>query len=147
MNFADIFNPDRILLDRPAQNGEEVLRGLATLIPSVDSETVLQLVKEREEQCSTGVGNGIAIPHCRFGECRKASGSVLRLKEPVDFGAVDGRPVTLFFLIVGNEDDPKGHIRLLGKISRLAKNERTLRLLLETPSPESFFALLLENET
>jgi fructose-specific phosphotransferase system IIA component len=109
-------------------------------------ETVRQDVWARENQMSTGVGKGLALPHARSGAVRETAVAVAITRQPVDFDAIDGEPVRLIFLIVGPEAARTRHIRLLGRISRLMNRDEFRQALLSATSPEEVLEAFREAE-
>ena len=108
-------------------------------------EEPLRLLMEREEVHSTAMGGGVAFPHARWGECRNLVVAVARMKQEIDFGASDGGPVDMVFLLLGPEDDPGGHVRMLGKLARLVGRKEAMTGLREARD-EAGFRESLESE-
>src|SRR5690606_7781390 len=101
---------------------------------------------DREEVLSTGIGHGVAIPH---GKSSSVDGLVLVAgvtPEGVDFEALDGRPVHLFFLLVGPEAAAGQHVKALSRVSRLLRRESFRDRLISAPDAESFYSVLSEAE-
>ena len=84
---------------------------------NLDSDTVFDSLLERERLGSTGVGNGVAIPHCRLPGCSQTIGLLLKLAQPVDFQAIDKQPVDLVFALLVPEDNPNDHLQTLKAIA------------------------------
>ena len=87
----------------------------------------------REKLASTGVGNGIAIPHKLFQGVERSALALGRRREGIPFDAIDGAPATLLFLMVGPEGQPGEHLRLLSRLARLLRDQSLVRALLEAP--------------
>jgi PTS system nitrogen regulatory IIA component len=147
MQLTDFFSPDAVSLDLHARAKDDILAELVGLLrlDERSSETLLRMLQRRETLGSTGVGRGIAIPHCR-----SLVVSHLRLgyghrREPVDFQAIDGQPVSDFFLIVAPPTEVSNqYLPVLGKIAQFAKEADVPHRLASLPSPEAFFDLLRE---
>jgi len=125
----------RVLVDRAA-DGAEV----------ADRDEVLRAVMDREEVLSTGIGHGVAIPH---GKSSSVDGLVLVAgvtRQGVDFEALDGQPVHLFFLLVGPESAAGQHVKALSRISRLLRRESFRQRLIDAPDAETFYSVLAEAE-
>ncbi len=122
---------DLLVQDQCVGNGPEVLR----------------VVREREAVLSTGIGNGIAIPHGRSGACHALSLAAGVTKEPVPFDALDGEPVRLVFLLVGPEVEAGPHIKALSRISRLVRQPQLRESLAAASNEEEFFRALREAES
>jgi mannitol/fructose-specific phosphotransferase system IIA component (Ntr-type) len=122
MNVLDILEENCVALDLEIADKGELVSKLVGLLESAgvvtDREEVVQRVLEREKLMSTGIGGGVAIPHA---QCRGASRlaiALARTKAGVEFDALDGKPVRLFFMIIGPEEKG-GYVRILARISRL----------------------------
>jgi mannitol/fructose-specific phosphotransferase system IIA component (Ntr-type) len=97
MDFEDICQIVDTVVDLPVHNKRALLHDLAhraALVLKVDDDTVFSALLKREELGSTGVGNGVALPHVRLEQVKKPFGILARLKQPIDFDAIDGRPLT-----------------------------------------------------
>jgi mannitol/fructose-specific phosphotransferase system IIA component (Ntr-type) len=111
-----------------------------------DEDAVLQAVRERESILSTGIGHGVAIPHGKspsVPELRMAAG---RAASPVDFDALDGQPVALFFLLVGPETAAGPHIKALSRISRIVRRDDVRDRLIAASTPDEFLKALQDAE-
>jgi fructose PTS system EIIBC or EIIC component len=115
--LTDLLTPERIKIPLEARTKDELLRELVSVITHADriddADDVLRAVRDREAVLSTGIGNGVAIPHGKSSavpELRMAAGCTA---EPVDFDALDGNPVRLFFLLAGPETAAGPHIKAL----------------------------------
>jgi PTS system nitrogen regulatory IIA component len=138
-----------IIEDLQASDKTGVVRELAVLLQRrgkvQDAEEVVRVVLERESHGSTGIGDGIAIPHAKsrtVGDTVVAFGRSLR---GVDFQTLDGRPAHLFFLLVSPEDHPGDHLKMLARISRVLRNA-DLRERLRTCADSSEIQKLIADE-
>jgi mannitol/fructose-specific phosphotransferase system IIA component (Ntr-type) len=124
MNIRDFLSPDAITLDLHAGNKDSVLPELVGLLKPTPrmEETLLRLLRRREEHGSTGVGRGLAIPHCRSTEVHRVRLAFGRSEKGVDYRSLDGAPVHAFFLIVAPpaETVPQ-YLPILGKIASLGR--------------------------
>lgn len=148
MQLTDLLTPDRIKIPLEAATKDELLRELVGIVMKArtDQEEVLRAVREREAVLSTGIGNGVAIPHGKCAalpELRMAAGTA---NQPVEFDALDGEPVALLFLLVGPETAAGPHIKALSRISRLVRNDDVRRRLVAARSAEEFLNALHEAE-
>lgn len=150
MLLTELLTPDRIRIPLSARTKEELLRELVELVAQTaridDADDLLRAVREREEVLSTGIGNGVAIPHGRsasLGELALVAGVSA---EPVEFDALDGRPVRLFFLLVGPETAAGQHVKVLSRISRLLRQESFRDRLAAARSAAEFYQILSEAE-
>ena len=100
---------------------EEMVRAVATSPSVTDEAALLQAVREREQLLSTGIGLGIAIPHARIAAVERFVVGVGRCVQGVEFGSIDGKPVTIVVLIAGPQDAQKPYLELLAQISKRLK--------------------------
>lgn len=148
--LSDLITPDRIKIPLVSHDKDELLRELVEVVTRGggidDPEDVLRAVREREAVLSTGIGNGVAIPHGKSSavpDLRMAAGLT---REPVDFDALDGQPVRLFFMLVGPETAAGPHIKALSRISRLVRREEVRERLISTRDANEFLRALREAE-
>jgi mannitol/fructose-specific phosphotransferase system IIA component (Ntr-type) len=148
--LTDLLSPERIRIPLQSRSKDELLAELVELITREDHvddpADVLRAVREREAVLSTGIGNGVAIPHGKspaVPDLRMAAGLTA---EPVDFDALDGQPVRLFFMLVGPETAAGPHIKALSRISRLVRKESVRQRLVSARDPEDFYRALREAE-
>jgi len=147
--LTDLLTLDRIKIPLQATSKDELLRELVALLGNgsgMDQEDILRAVREREAVLSTGIGYGVAIPHGKSAavpDLRMAAG---RTSGPVDFDALDGRPVSLFFLLVGPESAAGPHIKALSRISRVVRREDVREQLIAAADRVAFMRALEEAE-
>ncbi len=147
MKLRDLFTPDTVKLEIDSDSKDEILKELIELLELDDkSEAILfKTLKRRENLGSTGIGKGIAIPHCRslvVEETRLAYG---RKSNGAEFQAIDGEPVHHFFLIVAPPLEVSNqYLPILGKIAQFAKDPDIPEKLLQIDSPDAFLTLLEE---
>ncbi len=145
MQLADFLDCDAIKTSLPAGNKRSLLQQLANLGAQrlgLDAATVLASVNEREQLGSTGFGHGVAIPHARIDGLERIYGLFARLGEPVDYKAIDGRPVDLVFLLLSPMDAGADHLKALASISRVTRDAGTLERLRGARSRDALAALL-----
>jgi mannitol/fructose-specific phosphotransferase system IIA component (Ntr-type) len=99
-------------------------------------------VLRREAVLSTGVGSGVALPHARLADFSGTALAFGRPLEPVDVGAVDGKPADLFFLLIADRRDPSTIVRILGRLARLCDNDDARTTLRTVQTPEQVIDLL-----
>jgi mannitol/fructose-specific phosphotransferase system IIA component (Ntr-type) len=147
--LTDLITIERIKIPLRATSKDELLRELVGLIGDgngIDQEDVLRAVREREAVLSTGIGYGVAIPHGKSAavpDLRMAAG---RTEGPVDFDALDGRPVSLFFLLVGPESAAGPHIKALSRISRIVRRDDVREQLIAASDQVEFMRALEDAE-
>lgn len=104
--------------------------------------TVLSALERREKDGSTGVGHGVAAPHARLRNLEKMYGVFVRLETPVDFGAMDEKPVDLLFALLSPADSTGDHLQALARISRVMRSEELRRQLRSASNADAIQALL-----
>lgn len=134
MNIAEIMNEKMVKLQLESKDKVSVIRELAELLNEngklYDKEKYIEAVLKREEEYSTGVGMGIAIPHGKSSAVKEPSIAFGRSIEGIDYGSLDGLPAQLFFIIAVPENSNDEHLRLLGQISRKLMHRETREKLL-----------------
>jgi mannitol/fructose-specific phosphotransferase system IIA component (Ntr-type) len=147
VRLCDLFTPETVRLDLASTTAQAVLADLVSLLrlDQQASDTLLRILRRREELGSTGVGRGIAIPHGRslvVGTVRLAYG---RCPAGIPYGAIDGRPVNHFFLIVAPPVEASNqYLPVLGRIAQFGKDPDVPERLNQLQTVEEFFALLEE---
>lgn len=147
MRLKDFFAPGAICLALEAATRDDVLRELVSLldVDAASAETLLRALQRRESLGSTGVGRGIAIPHCRSAVVERVRLAYGHRRDAVDYQAIDGQPVHDFFLIVAPPDEVVNlYLPVLGRIAQFAKDPDVPARLAALTAPEEFLALLDE---
>jgi PTS system nitrogen regulatory IIA component len=145
MKLVDFFGKDEISLNLKASDKDEVLREMVALLDlDSDAEEILhKLLKKRENLGSTGIGKGVAIPHCRSLVVDRLRVAYGRRPQGVDFDAVDGKLVHHLFLIVAPPVEISNqYLPVLGKIAQFCKNPKNLQKLDQLDSTNGFFEVL-----
>ena len=146
MHLADFLDCDAIKTSLPGGNKRSLLQQLANLGAQrlgLDSTAVLTSLNEREQLGSTGFGHGVAIPHARIEGLERIYGLFARLGEPVDYKAIDGKPVDLVFLLLSPMDAGADHLKALASISRVTRDAGILERLRGARSRDALAALLM----
>lgn len=151
MKIVDILKPVFIKLPLNSSTKPDSIKELLASISRNDiirdQEKVLNAVFEREKIMSTGVGNGVAIPHCKHSDCKEFAIALGISKEGVDFDAIDKKPANIIFLLIGPEDQPGIHIRLLSRISRIISKDEVRQNVLKCETPQQLHDLLSVEES
>lgn len=151
MLLTELLSVERIRIPLQARTKDELLEELVSVCADCndieDREDVLRAVREREAVLSTGIGHGVAIPHGKSAAVSQLRMAAGRSAEPVDFDALDGEPVSLFFLLVGPESAAGPHIKALSRISRLVRQDEVRQRLIAAQTPEEFLHTLQEAES
>jgi len=146
MNLLDILSPESIIVDLKGESKEEIITELVNSLPVGDAITdrdqVLQAVLDREKIMSTGIGDGIAIPHGKSAAVTELVAAMGTQRRGMDFDALDGEPAYVFFLLVSPANVSGPHIKALARISRLLKNDEFKKKLIEADSAEEIIATI-----
>jgi PTS system nitrogen regulatory IIA component len=147
MDLQSLTRPELMFSDVPGSDPPTILQALAESVVGagaapVEAKELYAKLWEREELGSTGIGSGIAIPHCKLARGREVVLAVAVSREPVEFDALDRQPVRLFFVLVSPEGAPAEHLKALAAVSRWVKVEDHVQGLLSAGSPDAMFALL-----
>jgi PTS system nitrogen regulatory IIA component len=145
MRLKDFFSPDAVSLALKGESKDDVLRELISLL-HLDEKSdgmLFKMLKRRENLGSTGIGRGIAIPHCRSLVVNRLRVAFGRKPEGMDFRAIDEKPVYNFFLIVAPPLEVSNqYLPVLGKIAQFAKEPDVPERLAKLKTPEEFMELL-----
>lgn len=149
MNVSEVLKKERIALDLEAKSKEEALAALTELLYKsgviADRDGFMKDVLGREEVSTTGIGNGIAIPHGKSANVSETSVAVAKLKNEVEWQSVDDKPVKFIVLLAVNENDRTGvHVKLLSQMARKLASEETCKRLLEAKSGEEIVNIFSE---
>ena len=140
MKIVDILSEDLIVPALASENRdgvlEELVGGIVRVNPTISAAAALRVLIAREDIGSTGVGQGLAIPHAKLGALRRAVACFGRSSRGVDFGARDGEPCYLFMGLLAPEGNAGVHLKALARASRLFKEAAFLRALREAPAEE-----------
>ena len=147
MEINDLLVPEGVVADLKATSKKQALQDLAKRAAEVSGlheRAIFDVLMERERLGTTGVGNGIAIPHGKLASLDRLHGLFARLEQPIDFHAIDERPVDLIFVLLAPENAGADHLKALARISRLLRNNGICDKLRGTDSAEALFAILTE---
>lgn len=145
MDLCDLFTPEAVIPSLKASSKKQLLQVLASHaapITGLSEQVIFDIVLQRERLGSTGVGNGIAIPHGRITGLGQVYGLFARLEEPIEFDAADDQPVDLVFLLLAPEDAGASHLKALARVSRQLRNEAVAVKLREAGSAEQLHEIL-----
>lgn len=148
MKLSDFVIRESIIVDLQATSKKEAIREMvgslhqAGRLADGDVESVIQAILEREDLGSTGIGQGVAVPHTRHATVSELIGTVALSRRGVEFKALDGEPVNIFFLLVSPQKQPGDHLRALENISRHLKNERFVSFLRQAQDRQQVIQVL-----
>ena len=146
MQLADFLDCDAIKTALPGGNKRSLMKQLADLAAQrigLEPAAVLAALTEREQLGSTGFGQGVAIPHAKIDALPQIYGLFARLSDPVDYKAIDGRPVDLIFVLLSPPDAGADHLKALAAISRVTRDGATLERLRGARSRDALAAVLM----
>lgn len=150
VKITELLRKEYILERLKAKNKEEVLAELAGVFArgaiKFDSGAMLRALLEREKLGSTGIGDGIAIPHGKFAGLNEILVAFGRSRAGIAFEALDGKPVHLFFLLMAPENSAGQHLKVLAKISRMLKDGAFRKRLLEARMHDDLVRVITEKD-
>jgi len=149
VQLGELIRTECILLDADVSHKEALFGLLVQRLEHeglvTDPDDVLSSLREREKVMSTGIGGGVAIPHAQSEGARQLTVAIARPARPLEFGALDGMPVDLIFLVVG-PPQRGGFIRILARISRLLCDGEIHARILRASTPEGVYRIIAEQE-
>jgi nitrogen PTS system EIIA component len=150
MKITGILRNEFVLEDLKAKNKREVLTELVGVMakaePNADPEAMLHVLLEREKLGSTGIGEGIAIPHGKLAGLEQMVVAFGRSREGVDFESMDGKPAHLFFLLMAPDNSAGLHLKALAKISRMLKDTDFRKTLMEGKTHDDLVKAIAEKD-
>jgi PTS system nitrogen regulatory IIA component len=150
MKITTFLKREFIIEELQAVTKEAVLAELAAVLMPAgspdDQDEMVRVLMARERLGSTGIGDGIAIPHGKIGGLDDLRIAIGRSHQGVDFNALDGKPAHLFFLLMAPENSSGQHLKVLARISRLLKDNVLRKNLMEAESAAELFKLLVEQD-
>ena len=147
MTLDTLIDKQSVLASLKAPNKKQLLQELSQALATqvaIDHRVIFETLLKREKLGSTGIGQGIAIPHGKLPSIARVYGLFARLGQPVDFDSVDGQPVDLVFVLLAPEDAGADHLKALAKISRLLRDPAMVAKLRGTDDPKGLYAILTE---
>ena len=149
MPLTDVVAPDAVIPALKVNGKKQALQELAARAAQISGQnerTIYETLLQREKLGSTGVGNGIAIPHGKLPNLNKLFGLFARLDRPVDFEALDGQPVDLVFLLLAPEGAGADHLKALSRIARVLRDAETVAKVRGTRDAAAIHALLSDTQ-
>lgn len=150
MKLSDIIKPESIVPELRSRDKRGVLAELANVVsevePAVDRDALVQVLEEREKLGSTGIGDGVAIPHGKLEGINNPIMSFGRSRVGVDFDSMDARPVHLFFLLVAPENSAGAHLKVLAKIAKLLKDSEFRKKLLNAKDRDEIYNTIVHSD-
>ena len=148
MEISDLISPNAVIPNLRATSKKQALQDLAKKaaeITGLHERAIFDVLLERERLGTTGVGNGIAIPHGKLPSMERLYGLFARLERPIHFESIDEQPVDLIFLLLAPESAGADHLKALARVSRLLRDKGVCEKLRGTDNSEALYALLTES--
>lgn len=151
MKLIDVLTPENTIAGAEGGSKKRVLENLSNFLAErmqgVSGDDLYQGLLARERLGSTGIGEGVAIPHCRLASCEKITGALIRLTDAVDFDAIDGEPVDLIFALIVPEEQNDEHLQVLSSIAELLQDEKVRNALREAGTDTALYQMATGNDS
>jgi len=145
MPTTDLVSPNAIIPAMKVNGKKQALQEIAAKAADLtgqNEKAILEILLQREKLGSTGVGNGVAIPHGKLQKLGNVFGLFARLERPIDFEALDAQPVDLIFLLLAPEGAGADHLKALARVARLLRDPEVARKLRASNGAEAIYAVL-----
>jgi len=145
MSLSQLIKPDAVIAALRVNGKKQALQEMserAATVSGLTAREIFDALLQRERLGSTGVGDGVAIPHGKLAKCDQIFGVFARLERAIDFEAPDGLPVDLIFMLIAPETAGADHLKALAAIARLLRNAASAAQLRATRDPAALYALL-----
>lgn len=150
MRLREILAKDRVSISLQASDKPTVLKHLAHLfaqsVPSLDEAKVEGVLRSRESLASTGVGDGVAIPHAHMHGIGQVHAALAVAKQGVPFDCIDGGPAHIFLAILAPDEQTGEHLKALARVSRLMRDPHVRQRLMTADSADAAFSIVLEED-
>jgi len=150
MDLGDLIPADAVVASLKVKNKKQLLQELsarAARLTGLEERYIFDSLLQRERLGSTGLGQGIAIPHGKFAGLKQIVGIFARLDNPVDFDAVDGEPIDIVFLLLAPEGAGADHLKALARVSRFLREGSAVEKLRASKDAAAIYAVITENAT
>jgi PTS system nitrogen regulatory IIA component len=148
MTLIDLLTPAAVVSPLRANSKKQALHELAqhaALLTGLPERELFESLLQRERLGSTGIGDGIAIPHGRMNGIDRLVGLFARAEKPIDFDALDGQPVDIIFVLIAPEGAGADHLKALARVARVLRNQAVLDQVRHTRDPAAIYAILAES--
>lgn len=145
MELSDLLSPDAVIDGLKVSSKKQALQALcerAAVLSRLEERDIFSVVLERERLGTTGVGQGLAIPHGKIAGLEGIMGVFARLAKPIDFESIDREPVDLVFMLIAPERAGAEHLKALARVSRLFRNPATCEKLRGSADANAIYALI-----
>ncbi|MBS25376.1 MAG: PTS IIA-like nitrogen-regulatory protein PtsN [Gammaproteobacteria bacterium] len=147
MQLEDILTSERCYCKLEGTSKKRILMNISEKLgqqfATLDESEVFNSIMAREQLGSTGLGNGIAIPHCRVPHCQGIIGALVTLKSPIDFDAIDSKPVDLLFILIVPEEKTDEHVKTLAGLAALFNDPDFCYTLRQTQDNEELYNIAI----
>lgn len=147
MMIGNVLTPDVVRLEIPGETKQQIIESLLDILMETgkveNRQTALEALLEREEKMSTGIENGLAIPHGKTAAVKELVACIGLKKEGVDFDSLDGKPSTIFIMTLSPKDKSGPHIQFLAEISSLLKDDEGRNEILAAKTPQEVLDVVL----
>jgi PTS system nitrogen regulatory IIA component len=150
MPLTDLVAPNAVVPALKANNKKKAIQELASRaakLSGLSERAILEVLMQREKLGSTGVGNGVAIPHGKLPKLDRLFGMFVRLEKPIDFDSLDGQQVDLIFLLLAPEAAGADHLKALARVARLLRDPDVARKLRDSRDADALYAVLMMSPT
>jgi len=145
MALTDLVAPNAVIPALKVNSKKQAIQELAAKAARLSGQNervIFETLMQREKLGSTGVGNGIAIPHGKLPKLEKLFGLFARLDRPIDFEALDGQPVDIILLLLAPESAGADHLKALARVARLLRDPDVVRKLRDSRDADALYAVL-----
>lgn len=146
MPVLEFLSPDSVIPSLRARGKKQILQELASQaarqLPGLDEREIFETLLQRERLGSTGIGDGVAIPHGKLAHLDRLFGMVARLEKPADFEALDGQGVDVVFLLLAPENAGADHLKALAQVARILREPGILERIRNARDGNALYALL-----
>lgn len=148
MTLTDLLSPNAVISPLRANGKKQALQELAqhaAALTGLPERELSEALLQRERLGSTGIGDGIAIPHGRLPGIDRLIGLFARVEKPIDFDALDGQPVDIIFVLIAPEGAGADHLKALARVARVLRNQTVLDQVRKIRDPGAIYAVLAES--
>ena len=150
MSLHEFLSPEAVLPALRVSGKKQALHELAhqaARLSGLEERVIFEALWQRERLGSTGIGEGIAIPHGKLPGLERLVGLLARLERPIDFEALDGQPIDIIFLLLAPEGAGADHLKALARIARVLREPGTIERIRAARDADAVFAVLMEAPT
>ena len=151
LSIKSILSPELTLCGVPGSSKKRILEIIAERVaqnyPELDENEVFNNLVARERLGSTGIGQGIAIPHCRLEDCKRVVGALLTLDESINFDAIDNEPVDILFVLLVPQQATSDHLELLSQLAEKFNDRSFCNRLRECEDSQQLYNLIVDSES